>query len=113
MQPEHNRQDDWTNLKSIYFAIVRVVLGQRPTHRNESQDVTPAKAGVHVREELDSRFRGNDVTFVRALLGWGLRGRPTRGGRAKEHVEHPGNRGKASQQQHHKNGEDSPLALDR
>ena len=41
----------------------RVVMGQRPTHRNESQDVTPAKAGVHVRDELDSRFRGNDVTF--------------------------------------------------
>jgi hypothetical protein len=38
-------------------------MGQRPAHRNESQDVTPAKAGVHVREELDSRFRGNDVTF--------------------------------------------------
>jgi hypothetical protein len=28
----------------------RVVMGQRPTHRNESQDVTPAKAGVHARE---------------------------------------------------------------
>jgi hypothetical protein len=38
-------------------------MGLRPTRRNESQDVTPAKAGVHVREELDSRFRGNDVTF--------------------------------------------------
>ena len=38
-------------------------MGQRPTHRNEGQDVTPAKAGVRVREELDSRFRGNDVTF--------------------------------------------------
>jgi hypothetical protein len=38
-------------------------MGQRPTHRNESQDVTPAKAGFHVQEELDSRFRGNDVTF--------------------------------------------------
>jgi hypothetical protein len=23
--------------------------------------VTPAKAGVHVRRNLDSRFRGNDV----------------------------------------------------
>jgi hypothetical protein len=22
--------------------------------------VTPAKAGVHLREEVDSRFRGND-----------------------------------------------------
>jgi hypothetical protein len=42
-------------------------MGLRPTHRNESQDVTPAKAGVHVREELDSRFRGNDVTFDGAL----------------------------------------------
>ena len=38
-------------------------MSQPPTHRNESQHVTPAKAGVHVREELDSRFRGNDVTF--------------------------------------------------
>ena len=38
-------------------------MGQRPTHRNESQDVTPAKAGVHVREEPDSRFRGNDLAF--------------------------------------------------
>jgi hypothetical protein len=46
-------------------------MGRRPTHTNESQDVTPAKAGVHVREELDSRspafaedkLRGNDVTF--------------------------------------------------
>ena len=38
-------------------------MGRRPTHRNESQAVTPAQAGVHVREELDSRFRGNDVTF--------------------------------------------------
>ena len=25
--------------------------------------VTPAKAGVHVPEEVDSRLRGNDVTF--------------------------------------------------
>jgi hypothetical protein len=38
-------------------------MGRRPTQRNEGQDVTPAKAGVHVREEVDSRFRGNDVTF--------------------------------------------------
>jgi hypothetical protein len=35
-------------------------MGQRPTHRNETQDVTPAKAGVQVWEELDSRLRGND-----------------------------------------------------
>jgi hypothetical protein len=44
-------------------------MGQRPTHRNESQHVTPAQAGVHVPDELDSRFRGNDVvgvTFRRA-----------------------------------------------
>jgi hypothetical protein len=38
-------------------------MGPEPTQGNESQDVIPAKAGVHVREELDSRFRGNDVTF--------------------------------------------------
>jgi hypothetical protein len=38
-------------------------MGLRPTQRNESRDVTPAKAGVHLRKELDSRFRGNDVTF--------------------------------------------------
>jgi hypothetical protein len=25
--------------------------------------VTPAKAGVHFQEEMDSRLRGNDVTF--------------------------------------------------
>ena len=41
-------------------------MGQWRTHRSESQDVTPAKAGVHVEEELDSRFRGNDVAFNRA-----------------------------------------------
>ena len=50
----------------------RVVMGQRPTHRNESQAVTPAKAGVHVREEMDSRFRGNDVTFDGAKRGISL-----------------------------------------
>jgi hypothetical protein len=38
-------------------------MGMRPTHRNENQGVTPEQAGVHVRGELDSRFRGNDVTF--------------------------------------------------
>ena len=32
------------------------------TRRNEGHHVTPAKAGVHLLEELDSRFRGNDVT---------------------------------------------------
>jgi hypothetical protein len=56
----------------------RVVTGLRPTHRNESQDVTPAKAGVHVREELDSRFRGNDVTFDGAKRGISLCPRPDR-----------------------------------
>jgi hypothetical protein len=46
-------------------------MGGRSTRRNESQDVTPAKlvlresggAVVHVRKELDSRLRGNDMTF--------------------------------------------------
>jgi hypothetical protein len=45
-------------------------MGQRPTHRSESQDVTPAEAGVHVWEKMHSRspafaedeLRGNDVT---------------------------------------------------
>jgi hypothetical protein len=50
-------------------------MGQRPTHGNESKDVTPAKAGVRVRGELDSRFRGNDVTFDGVIMGL----RPTRG----------------------------------
>jgi hypothetical protein len=50
-------------------------MGHRPAHRTESQDVTPANAGVHVREELDSRFRGNDVTFDGVFMGL----RPTRG----------------------------------
>jgi hypothetical protein len=50
-------------------------MGQRPTHRNKSQDATPAKMVVRVRGELDSRFRGNDVTFdgaqrsISAVLG--------------------------------------------
>jgi len=45
-------------------------MGLRPTHRKESQfSVTPAKAGVHVGNQLDSRFRGNDVTFERAERG--------------------------------------------
>jgi hypothetical protein len=39
-------------------------MGLRPIRRNESHHVTPAKAGVHVWEELDSRFRGNDVVGV-------------------------------------------------
>jgi hypothetical protein len=30
--------------------------------------VTPAQAGVHVPNEVDSRFRGNDVTFGGAVL---------------------------------------------
>jgi hypothetical protein len=53
-------------------------MGLRPTQRNESQDVTPAKAGVHVRKELDSRFRGNDVTFDGAKRGIMLCLRPDR-----------------------------------
>ena len=41
-------------------------MGFQSTHRNESQTiVTPAQAGVHPKQ-LDSRFRGNDVTFERA-----------------------------------------------
>jgi hypothetical protein len=41
-------------------------MGLRPTLRNEIRTiVTPAQAGVH-RSQLDSRFRGNDVTFERA-----------------------------------------------
>jgi len=41
-------------------------MGLRPTRRNEIRIiVTPAQAGVH-RSQLDSRFRGNDVTFERA-----------------------------------------------
>jgi hypothetical protein len=44
-------------------------MDQRPVPRNESQDVTPAKAGVHLPGELDSRFRGNDVTCDRAPSG--------------------------------------------
>jgi len=45
-------------------------MGQRPSSRDESQAVTPAKAGVQVREELDpaprlrgDKLRGNDVSF--------------------------------------------------
>jgi len=41
-------------------------MGLPATHGNQSQAfVTPAQAGAH----LDSRFRGNDVTFVRAEPG--------------------------------------------
>jgi hypothetical protein len=47
-------------------------MGERPTHRSESQDVTPAKAGVHVWEKMDSRFRGNDLTFEGAERGISL-----------------------------------------
>jgi hypothetical protein len=43
-------------------SLFRVVVGLRPTHRNESRDVTPAKAGIHVPKELDSRLRGNGAT---------------------------------------------------
>ena len=57
------RRDEASTTLNQSLVSFRVLMGRRPTHRNESQDVTPAKAGVHVREELDSRFRGNDVTF--------------------------------------------------
>jgi len=48
-------------------------MGLRPALRNGSQDVTPAQAEAHVREEVDSRSRAfakdklrrNDVTFDR------------------------------------------------
>jgi hypothetical protein len=43
-------------------------MGLRATRRNEGHDVTPAKAGVHLLEELDSRFRGDDVTFEGAEI---------------------------------------------
>ena len=53
------------------LTLCRVHMGLRPTRRNEGHRVTPAKAGVHVWEELDSRspafaedkLRGNDVTL--------------------------------------------------
>jgi hypothetical protein len=48
-------------------------MGLRPTHRNESRTfVTPAKAGVHLREELDSHFRGKDVPCGGAKRGISL-----------------------------------------
>ena len=61
-----------------------MVMGQRPTRKNESQHVTPAKlvpakagSGGPCRVELHSRFpafaedklRGNDVTFAGANFG--------------------------------------------
>ena len=51
------------SLTAHVYSNHRVVMGQRPTHRSQSQDVTPAKAGVYVCDKVDSRFRGNDVTF--------------------------------------------------
>jgi hypothetical protein len=47
-------------LESTYVVSFRAHMGLRPSQRNESQDVTPAQAGVHVPDEVDSRFRGND-----------------------------------------------------
>jgi len=51
-------------------------MGLRPTQGNESQfSVTPAKAGVNVGKQLDSRFRGNNalgVIFKRAEPGISL-----------------------------------------
>jgi hypothetical protein len=74
--PSNTADDDkvesWKSAPIASGLSFRVVMGQRPTHRNESQDVTPAKAGAHVREELDSRFRGNDVTFDGAQRGISL-----------------------------------------
>jgi hypothetical protein len=46
-------------------------MGLRPTHRDGGQTfVTPAQAGGGPRrqKELDSRFRGNDVTFDAAFI---------------------------------------------
>ena len=53
-------------------ALLRVVMGMRPTHRNESHRfrhpraklaLSLPKGGGPRPNELDSRFRGNDVTF--------------------------------------------------
>jgi hypothetical protein len=39
-------------------------MGLWPTHSDASQSlVTPAPAGVHRLNELDSRLRGNDAAF--------------------------------------------------
>jgi hypothetical protein len=51
-------------------------MGLRPTYRNESQPfVTPRRGGLGHQKELDSRFRGNDVTFDGVSMG----PRPARG----------------------------------
>jgi hypothetical protein len=51
-------------------------MGLWPTYRNESGTfVTPAQAGVHLGR-LDSRFRGNDVTFDGARAVFKLRQSP-------------------------------------
>ena len=50
----------------IYMAcIIRVCTGQQPTNRNDSGGRRHPRAGGGARcaEELDSRLRGNDVTF--------------------------------------------------
>ena len=43
----------------------RVAMGLRPTHRNESHKRRRPRASGDPRP-VDSRFRGNDVTFERA-----------------------------------------------
>jgi hypothetical protein len=52
--------------------VIQSGRGPAAHHGNESQDVTPAKAGVHVSKGLDSRFRGNDVTLGGAKRGISL-----------------------------------------
>jgi hypothetical protein len=78
----------WQNANEFFSSArlsFRVRVGQRPTHESETQDVTPATlvlresggAGVHVEEELHSRFpaftkdkrRGNDVAFDGGMRG--------------------------------------------
>jgi hypothetical protein len=51
----------------------RVAVGLQPTHRNESHRVRhPRESGGPCRNKLDSRFRGNDVTFGGAQRGISL-----------------------------------------
>ena len=49
----------------------RVVMGLRPTHRDESQKRRRPRVSGD-RHRVDSRFRGNDVTFERAQRGISL-----------------------------------------
>ena len=53
-----------------FLLSFRVVMGLRPTHRDESHRLRhPRASGGPRPDELDSRFRGNDVTFQRAERG--------------------------------------------